>query len=160
MSWAKFDDGYLDHPKLLQAGPWAELLDVRAVIWCAKYETDGHIPKAALPGLGRGIPRVSVRVAALVEVGRWIVNPKGGWLVHNFLDYNPSKAEREDIRRSGRERQAAFRTKRNAVTNPFVTNGTGSVSVSKPKTLARCARCEKLTIDCQCALNETTEEPA
>jgi hypothetical protein len=31
MGWARFDDGYRNHPKILEAGPWAELLDRRAI---------------------------------------------------------------------------------------------------------------------------------
>lgn len=161
MGWAKFDDGYLDHPKILEVGPWAELLDMRAVIWCAKYDTDGLVTKVALKRLGREIPKVSTRVRALVDVGRWLVNEGGGWMVHDFLKYNPSKAQREADRESGRVRQSAFRNKRsNGVTNQFVPMGTGSVSVSaSPKMLARCPDCEKLTVDCVCASHEPIEAP-
>jgi len=160
MGWAKFDDGYLDHPKILEVGPWAELLDMRAVIWCAKYDTDGLVTKAALKRLGREIPKVSARVRSLVDVGRWLVNDGGGWMVHDFLKYNPSKAQRESGRESGRVRQANFRTKRNGVTNQFVPMGTGSLSLSTaPKMLARCGRCEKLTVDCECVTHEPVEDP-
>lgn len=160
MGWARFDDGYLDHPKILEVGPWAELLDMRAVIWCAKYDTDGLVTRVALKRLGREIPKVSTRVRGLVDVGRWLSNEGGGWLVHDFLKYNPSKAQRENDRESGRVRQASYRNRvRNAATDAFVPMGRGSVSLStSPKMLARCDRCEKLSVDCVCAPSEPAEE--
>lgn len=158
MGWSRFDDGYMDHPKIMEAGPWAELLDRRAIEHCAKYETDGLVAKSALRRIGRDIPRVSQRVLALIEVGRWTVNETGGWWVHDFLKYNPSRAQREADRASGRDRQAAWRA-RNAVTNSEVTKGTGreSVSVGRPKIVERCRRCARLTLDCVCPPLELVE---
>ena len=123
MGWARVDDGYLGHPKIIEVGPHAELLDLRSIIWCAKYETDGLVTKSALQSIGRGIPKVPARVLALIEVGRWTVNETGGWWVHDFLKYNPSKAQKESQRESGRERVRNYRS--NAVTPP-VTNASRS----------------------------------
>lgn len=135
MGWARFDDGYLDHPKILEAGPWAELLDFRSVIWCAKYETDGLITRSALKRIGRDIPKVSSRVLALVAVGRWTVNEGGGWWVHDFLTYNPSKAQKATQREQGRERVRNYRS--NAVTNASRNadhpKGRGGVSLDLPE---------------------------
>lgn len=150
MGWARFDDGYMDHPKIMDAGPWAELLDRRAIEHCAKYETDGKVSKSGLRRISRDIPKVSQRVLALIEVGRWEAS-EGGWLIHDYLKYNPSRAEKEADRIANRARQAAHRDKqRNAVTNAVVTNGRGRVSVPAPKMIARCRRCDLLTIDCDC----------
>lgn len=156
MGWARFDDGYLDHPKILEAGPWAELLDMRAVIWCAKYETDGLVTRVALKRIGREIPKVASRVLSLVECGRWTVNENGGWWVHDYLKFNPSKAEKETQRESGRERVRNHR--RNAVTNASQSKGRGGESVVVPKTIQRCARCSRLSIDCACPALELVEE--
>lgn len=156
MGWARFDDGYLDHPKILEAGPWAELLDMRAVIWCAKYETDGLVTRVALKRIGREIPKVASRVLSLVECGRWTVNENGGWWVHDYLKFNPSKAEKETQRKLGRERVRNHR--RNAVTNASQSKGRGGESVVVPKTIQRCARCKRLSIDCACPALELVEE--
>src|SRR4051812_14207864 len=48
MGWARMDDGYMDHPKILEAGPWCELLDRRAIEYCAAHDTDGLVTKSAL----------------------------------------------------------------------------------------------------------------
>lgn len=151
MGWARMDDGYMDHPKILEAGPWCELLDRRAIEYCAAHDTDGLVTRSALKKIGREIPKVASRVLTLVDVGRWTVNEGGGWWVHDFLTYNPSKAERETIRASGRERQAAWRKRaRDAVTNAEVTKGRGGESVVLPKPILRCARCKLLLFDCPC----------
>lgn len=160
MGWARVDDGYLGHPKILEAGVWAELLDLRSIIWCAKYETDGLVTRSALQSIGRGIPKVSTRVLSLIDVGRWTVNEGGGWWVHDFLTYNPSKAEKETQRAQGRERVRKHRlsTSGNAVTNASHPKGRGGESVPTPKVLARCRRCDRLSVDCQCPPLELVEE--
>lgn len=108
MTWAKFDDNYTDNPKVEEAGPWAELLDMRAIIHCARHETDGFVSRPALRRLGRDIPKVMSKVERLVEVGRWELAPDGWW-VHDFLVYNPSKAQREGLRERWREEKAKQR---------------------------------------------------
>lgn len=112
MVWARFDDRYSESSKVLDAGPWAELLDMRAIIFSCRNETDGAISKTALQRIGHGIPAVMKKAAVLVEVGRWDVNPAGGWWVHDFLIYNPSKAVLEQQRVEGRERAAASKRAR------------------------------------------------
>lgn len=121
MGWARFDDNYTDHPKVVEAGPWAELLDMRAIIHCARYETDGLVTRSALRRLSRDIPKAPSRVLALIESGRWSVNEGGGWWVHDFLEFNPSKAEKQRQREAGRDRVRKHRS--NAVTNASRSRG-------------------------------------
>ena len=45
MSWVKIDDHFSDHPKVVQAGPEAAWLYICGLCYCAKYLTDGFIPK-------------------------------------------------------------------------------------------------------------------
>jgi len=123
MGWAKFDDNYTMNPKILAAGHLAELLDVRGIIWCARNETDGFVSREALALLSRQIPKVKEKAARLVEVGRWSV-VDGGWMVLNFLDYNPSHAECEKRRSEGRERAQRSR-ERNAKQSSTCAVGSG-----------------------------------
>jgi len=107
MGWAKFDDQFTDHPKVVAAGPWAELLAMRAVIHCARYETDGHVQAAQLPRLAVGIVGPRKQVAALVAAGLWTVDPDGdGWWVHDFLDYHPSRTQKREDREIAKRRYA------------------------------------------------------
>ena len=108
MGWAKLDDQYTDHPKVVAAGPMAELLDIRGIVHCARYETDGHIQAAQLPRIAIGITSPKKQAAKLVEVGRWI-EVEDGWQVHDFLEYHPSKAKKDEERAEARERMANAR---------------------------------------------------
>lgn len=152
------DDGYMFHPKVVEVGPWAELLDRRAIEHCAKNETDGLVTRSALKLIGRSIPKVAERVTALLEVGRWTMNDGGGYLVHDFLKYNPSKAQKEQIRALGKERQQRHRESRNAVTNAYQPRGGESLSLTqgqRVRLVERCGACGQLDMDCQCEKSES-----
>ena len=112
MGWAKFDDQFTRHPKVIAAGPWAELLAMRGVIYAAGLETDGFIPTAGLAHIGAGIPAVKKKAAALVEVGLW-EESDGGWVIHDFLDYHPARAAKEEERAKARERMREVRANSN-----------------------------------------------
>lgn len=116
MGWAKFDDQFSDHPKVVAAGPMAELLAMRAVIFCARYETDGLIRESVLPRLTVGITSPKKQVSALVREGLW-EKTDDGWVVHDFLDYHPSRADKEEERQAARERMRNVRANRKR-TNP------------------------------------------
>lgn len=122
MSWARFDDNYSLNPKILAAGPWCELLDVRAIIWCARYETDGFVSYDSLSIVGLSIPSVRAKAKKLVEVGRWTEGDGGWWIVH-YLTYNPSHEECERRRKEGKERAARSRERK---ANERRTFGVGS----------------------------------
>lgn len=111
--WLKLDDQRLGHDKLVAAGPMAELLDVRGMLYAAQRETDGFIPRHQLRLISYGIPAPSRRAAELVRVGRWSEDFDGnGWWIHDFLEYNPSHEEREAERKAARERMARVRERK------------------------------------------------
>ncbi len=110
MAWARFDDKYIFSPKIVAAGPWAELLDVRGIIYCAHGETDGLLSHADLELIGRGIPAFKAKAKRLVEVGRWLERD-GGYEIHSYLRYNPSHAKLEAEREAARNRMAKARNK-------------------------------------------------
>lgn len=111
MGWAKFDDAFTDHPKVAAAGPWGELLAMRGVIYCARQETDGFIPTGQLARLAAGIPSPKLKAATLVSVGLW-EETDGGWLIHDFLEYHPSKASRVAVREEAKNRMREVRANR------------------------------------------------
>jgi hypothetical protein len=111
MGWVRIDDTHGDHPKLVAAGPYAELLDIRAICWSARFETDGRVPRAALVQIGRGIPRAVVHANKLVKVGRWRAT-KQGWVIGGYLDMQPSKADRESERARARDYRARAKAAR------------------------------------------------
>ena len=108
MSWAKFDDNFANHPKiddldgLSVPGGW---LFVCGTLYCAKFLTDGFIPERVVPrltsfdGLTTGETPVTVKrvVDALISVGLW-ERSKGGYVIHDYLEYNLSKDGAQKLR--------------------------------------------------------------
>jgi hypothetical protein len=95
MPWAKVDDKLHGHPKAAGVGLEALGLHLLAMSYCAAYETDGHVP-ANFPTEKAG-KRAAALVAKLTEApvdasGLWETNGNG-WVIHDWLEYNPSKAE-------------------------------------------------------------------
>jgi len=126
MSWVQMDDHFADHPKVLGMGDFAPLaiaLQVRAFCYAARYLTDGFIPDGAIPGLlmsfdkwgieTGGVPgMMSVGSSAdlfdwpamMVSAGLWEAR-EGGFAIHDYLEYNPSKAVVLKRRESDRKRK-------------------------------------------------------
>lgn len=102
MSWARIDDGYLDHPKVALLSPRAIVAHLRWILWCNRHLTDGLIPKAM-------VPKRDAR--DLHEAG--LFDDAGDhWQVHDYLDYSPSRAEVEAKREAARKRMKRARGSR------------------------------------------------
>lgn len=91
----RLDDQFTEHPKVVEAGPLAAWLYVCGLTYCARQLTDGFIPAAQLPRLTSG--PVGKLAARLVAVGLW-EPADGGYRVHDYLDYQPSRDEVEEAR--------------------------------------------------------------
>lgn len=89
MPWARFDDQFPDHPKVVKVGPLAAWLSVCAVCYCSRYLTDGFVPEAQLRKLADVKDPVSL-AERLVDAGVW-ERCDGGFMVHDYLEYNPSR---------------------------------------------------------------------
>jgi hypothetical protein len=100
MSWARLDDRLSTHPKLLsvwQSTPGALGLYFLSISHASCHETDGHIDPTFVAQMVPNGMRRNVFVRALVEGGLWRPTLTG-WEIHDFLDYNPSHAQREEER--------------------------------------------------------------
>lgn len=104
MTWVRIDDGFRDHPKFLDLSLAAVGLWASALAYCNKHNTDGRVPRAAIPRLGmrilpNGVPTkektswVEAVVAELVGAGLWELLGDGSIAIHDFLDWNPSKEQ-------------------------------------------------------------------
>lgn len=91
MPWVRLDDQFPDHPKVVQAGPMAAWLYVCGLAYCARHLTDGFIPAPQVPRLVVGAAPGKL-VARLLHAGLW-EEVAGGFNVHDFLNYNPSREE-------------------------------------------------------------------
>ena len=91
MPWLRLDDGFGDHPKIVGLSDRAFRAHVLGLVYCARQATDGFVPKAAAP---RGNA-----TRELERAGLWSTT-RGGWMIHDFLEYNPSRAESDSNRRA------------------------------------------------------------
>lgn len=127
MPWVRLEDTFPEHPKIDAAGGDAAWLHVCALAYCNRNTTDGFIATARLAQLSdRKSP---ARLAArLVEVGLWEVED-GGWRIHDYLDYQPSKAAVEQDRENARNRMRRAREQRTGSGNVRANNERSSEDV-------------------------------
>lgn len=139
MSWARFDDQYPDHPKVVKVGPLGMALHTAATCYCARYLTDGFVPAAMIQRLinldglfiksngGSNAVTHTLLTSELTNAGLFDEVP-GGFMVHDYLKYNPPSEQVKAEKERNAARQAEFKRKRreksvgnggsNAVTNP------------------------------------------
>lgn len=102
MTWAKLDDQFPHHPKSLKVGLEALGFDAAGICYCARHLTDGFIADASILAVYPPIRDPHRLAKRLVRAGRWRRdNRRKGYVIHHYLDYNPS---REQVIR---EREAA-----------------------------------------------------
>lgn len=103
MTWVKLDDLFPEHPKVQRAGQAAAWLHVAGICYSSRYLTDGIVPDAALAGLGQyGRGRARKLADVLVEAGLW-ERVNGGYQVHDYLDFQPSRQKVEQQREVKRQ---------------------------------------------------------
>lgn len=113
MTFTRLDDGIFEHPKMLRAGEDAAALYVRALVYCNRYLTDGHIPLEALSVITRRRDARAL-VARLVDANLLEVHWQSGWIVHDFHDFNP-RSEDVKARRSELSAKRAEAGKRGGI---------------------------------------------
>src|SRR5438445_8293551 len=108
MAWVRLDDQFPFHPKLIKGGPLIRSLQVSACCYAAQFKTDGFIPAEVVCTLLQGFTRYLDPSAVdwgneMVKLELW-EEKEGGFLIHDYLKYNPSK--RQLNQRSQRLRSA------------------------------------------------------
>jgi len=98
MGWLRLDDGFTDHPKVAGLSALAFRAHVEGLVYCARYLTDGLVPKAKGPSSARVI-------AELERAGLWTAT-RGGYRIHDYLDWNPSRAD-ADAKRAAKSMAGA-----------------------------------------------------
>ena len=129
MTWARFDDGFPGHRKVRRLTDGAYRLHTTAICHCAHDLTDGFVTPEDIEDMP-SIRQSPKRITELIFRELWSVCP-GGWMIHDYLDYNPSREQVMAERESARERKEVWKAKRkeerNAVPNT-VPNGVGNVA--------------------------------
>lgn len=101
MSWFRCDDNLGNHPKVMALddallpamGLW-----VMCGVYCAKHLTDGFVPRKVVRMYGGEKQAKALESAGLFRA------VSGGWMIHDYLDWNPSK---ELVLKVRADRQAA-----------------------------------------------------
>src|SRR3990167_5873482 len=113
MPWVKIDDHFNEHPKLALVGPLGWGIWLAGLAYCNRNLTDGFIPRSIahtfsdfelveaddrLTRISRSCGHVGDDItgewvaAILVEAGIWEEVP-GGYRIHDYADYQPTKAQ-------------------------------------------------------------------
>lgn len=90
MSWFRCDDALASHPKVMALddkllpamGLW-----VLCGVYCSKHLTDGFVPRKVVR-MYRG-----ERLARLLEAAGLFKPAPDGWILHDYLDWNPSRVQ-------------------------------------------------------------------
>lgn len=109
MPWFNVDDSFYDHPKVFDAPDCAVALWSRAGSWSSRNLTDGFVP-AKMPARLCDDPEAAVR--ELLDRRLW-QRTKGGYLFHDWTDWNPSAEEVRRRREQNAERQRRYRAAKN-----------------------------------------------
>jgi hypothetical protein len=105
VAWARFDDRFHENRKIKRAWrlcPASIGLHVMAITYCAGHLTDGFVD---VDFVEDRMPSKRAReraVAVLVEVGLWSAADEG-WHVHDFCEFNETKAGADAKRRAKSE---------------------------------------------------------
>lgn len=141
MAWARIEGSSESHPKmriddLIAAGAIA--LQRNAIAHCAQHQTNGYIDdrwvyaqlhtlrakqrrdvlaRAIAIGLLEAVPAKTTRTLTVDRRGQTYTvtigpYPADGFLVHDYLDFNPCAAEIDEQRRAAADRQQSRRERR------------------------------------------------
>lgn len=86
MPWVRLEDDMPDHPKIAALSNGAFRTWVEALCYANRYLTDGQIPETAVPASRRRYIR------QLLDTGLWSKNGDGTYAIHDYLEYQPSRA--------------------------------------------------------------------
>ncbi len=111
MPWVKLDDRFPSHRKIALLSDRAFRLHVSAICWCSQNLTDGRISDRELT-LVAHVRGLKATAKQLEEAGLWD-RTEDGWVIHDFLEYNPSREQALAERKKNAARQERFRQKRN-----------------------------------------------
>lgn len=103
MAWVRLDDDFADHPKIAALGNDAFCLHVTAMCYAARQRTDGKLSCDLLKRLAWRCHDPATAVAELVTAGVWDIDDEAGWIIHDYLDYNPSKSDIDALAATRRE---------------------------------------------------------
>lgn len=144
MPWVRFDDQFTIHRKVDGLSDAAFRLHASAIFWSARNLTDGFVSREDLDGVTARVRTPARFAAECVRRGVWhdarepCLSEKcpgpvdeDGWIIHDYWEYQPSKAQVMRDRGASAKRQAKWRASHNGGSNG-VTNGVSASAPSRP----------------------------
>ena len=109
MGWARLDDGFHDHPKVDELSLAAVGLWTLCLTWAHRHRKTSTVPGAISQ---RRVDKIAGDQAEelageLVASGLWEVSALGGWLIHDFTDYQPRERDADEASAAGRRGAAS-----------------------------------------------------
>ncbi|MEU2514330.1 mucin-2 [Streptomyces syringium] len=131
--WAKLDDGFHSHPKIIRVGNAAAGLLARVISYAGQHLTDGVVPGAVVREYGTGPQITKLSAVGLLharghECARCAQPDAGDFIVHDFLVSNPSRAKVDGDRERAADRQRQSRQVRTGDDSPPVRARNGADS--------------------------------
>lgn len=147
MPWVRFDDQYPIHRKVDGLSDAAFRLHTSAIFWSARNLTDGSVTREDLDGVSARVRTPERFAAECTKRGVWHLGdedcpsekcPANGqgssddWIIHDYWDFQPSKAQVMRDRAAAARRQASWRAAHNGSSNG-VTNAVSASSPPRPE---------------------------
>jgi hypothetical protein len=120
--WTRLDDALMDHRKVFAAGdaigngkygkngPVIALgFYALALMWSNKQLQDGFLPMAVIKKFSSYVDNPQHIADAFVKAGLF-EKTEGGYLIHDYTDYNHTASEVRKKRRDDRDRKAESRS--------------------------------------------------
>lgn len=150
MPWVFFDDQFPIHRKVTRLSDAAFRLHVSAIFWCARNLTDGVVPEEDLDDVSAQVRTPARFVPELLKRNLWHEAGEScpsemcpapspdGWVIHDYLDIQPSKDKVARRRKDNAERQRRYRERHQDDTerrsrNNGVGNASRNASLTPPR---------------------------
>lgn len=110
MPWARMEDGYLGNRKLAGLSTAAICLDLAGIIYSARELRDGLLSNGDVQAIASLIHmrRWPPYADELLHAGRWEATADG-YVIHDYLDYQPSRQQVLEERSAAAQRMRRVR---------------------------------------------------
>lgn len=118
MTWLRIEDGFVEHPKISDLSDRAFRLHMAGLCYCARNLTDGLLTVRATKVVCALANASRRQLVELRDAGLWL--PEGeGWLIRDYLEYNPPAEEVKRRRSESAARQRRWRDSHRAPNGSF-----------------------------------------
>lgn len=115
MAWIRLSDNYVDHPKFQALSDGSFRLWHEAMSFCRRHQSDGFFSFQVMKGFRYYNKSRERQLATPYTDGAnplWRLVEGGGYTVHDYLEWNPSRDEENERRAESKERMRVIRERR------------------------------------------------